>query len=695
MTFAQMNLDPSISKAILACGYDTPTPVQARSIPDILNGSDIVASAQTGTGKTAAFVLPALHRLSSESKNHKPRVLILTPTRELATQITQAAGKYGKFVRFNMASLVGGMPYRQQLRDLSRAVDMIVATPGRLMDHMENRRIDLSGIEMLILDEADRMLDMGFIDDVQAIAKATPKSRQTLLFSATVDAKLSQIVKHLLNNPIRIDLSQEKVSATQIKQELYMVDSPHHKARLLQHFLDNENIFKAIIFSATKIGADRLAGQLREQGYQAAALHGDLKQSQRNRTVEDLRRGKVQFVVATDVAARGIDIADMTHVINYDLPRFCEDYVHRIGRTGRAGKSGIAISFALPSDVRHVASIERFIKTRLEPLTIPGLEPTTKARSNSGSEEPSRRRGKPGHGKSGYGSKSDGGGRSGRGGFGRSEGGRGGKSSFGGRSDDGKPGRGKSSFGRSDDARPARGKSDFSRSDDARPARGKSFGRSDDARPARGKSDFSRSDDSRPARGKSDFSRSDDSRPARGKSSFGRSDDSRPARGKSFGRSDDSRPARGKSDFSRSDDSRPARGKSSFGRSDDSRPARAKSGFGGRSDDSRPARAKSGFGKSDDSRPARSKSGFTRSDDSRPARAKSGFGGRSDDSRPARAKSGFGGRSDDSRPARAKSGFSKSDDSRPSRAKSVRSKSDDGAKPRVGSDKIRYKSKKD
>lgn len=376
MTFAQLNLDPQIAKALNNCGYTQPTPIQSRCIPDILQGRDVVASAQTGTGKTAAFMLPALQHLSKNRQSAKPRILVLTPTRELSTQIMQAAIKYGKFLRFNMANLVGGMSYRQQIRDLSRAVDIIVATPGRLMDHMENRRVDLSGIEMLILDEADRMLDMGFIEDVQYIASQTSKQRQTLLFSATVDGNVSRIVKNLLKDPIRIDLSNEKMAPTQIQQVLYMADSVQHKNRLLQHFLKNGNIFKGIIFSATKIMADRLANDLCAAGFKAVALHGDLKQAVRNRTIESMRRNKVQFLVATDVASRGIDISDITHVINYDLPRFCEDYVHRIGRTGRAGKTGIAISFAMSTDARHLQKIERFTNQKLQREVVVGLEPS-------------------------------------------------------------------------------------------------------------------------------------------------------------------------------------------------------------------------------------------------------------------------------------------------------------------------------
>jgi len=389
MSFSQLNLDPKISKAIT---YSTPTDIQSRCIPEILNGKDIVASAQTGTGKTAAFILPSLQLLSVGRSNAqktnmpkskaKPRILILTPTRELATQITQAAATYGKFMNLNIVSLVGGMSYYQQIRNLSRPVDIIVATPGRLLDHIRSQRVDLSQIEILIFDEADRMLDMGFIDDVKAIAKNTPTDRQTLLFSATVDGKLDNIIRQLLKNPVRIDLSQEKMAPAKIRQELYLTDHEQHKLRLLQYFLDEQNIYKSIIFTATKINADKLARMLRDKNYAAAALHGDLKQNVRNRTLDQLRQGKVQILVATDVAARGIDIDDITHVFNYDLPKFSEDYVHRIGRTGRAGRKGIAISFALPDDNRHVKRIERYIGQTLQQNTIAGLEPTKRFKTD-------------------------------------------------------------------------------------------------------------------------------------------------------------------------------------------------------------------------------------------------------------------------------------------------------------------------
>lgn len=375
ISFSQLNLDTRLSKAISASGYTEPTPIQARAIPEILKGRDLIGSAQTGTGKTAAFVLPTLHRLTLTKGTQKPRVLILTPTRELATQVTLEVNKYGKFLNFRTASLVGGMSYYRQIQDLRTSLDIIVATPGRLLDHLAEKRVDLSQIEILILDEADRMLDMGFIDDVQTIARATPQNRQTLLFSATVDNKIGRIVKNLLKDPVYVDMS-EQLTAKNITQELYKVDDHQHKMRLFKHFLTDKNLFKAIIFTATKINCDKLADNMRKDGFSAAAIHGDLKQSARNRVIEQMRRGKIQYLVATDVAARGINITDITHVINYDIPKFPEDYVHRIGRTARAGKSGIAITFALPTEGKHLQKIERHIKQTFSVHSVPGMQPT-------------------------------------------------------------------------------------------------------------------------------------------------------------------------------------------------------------------------------------------------------------------------------------------------------------------------------
>lgn len=370
MTFANLNLDPKILQAIETCGYTKPTPVQSKTIPYILDGKDVVASAQTGTGKTAAYVLPGIQMLLTKKSIGKPRILILAPTRELALQITKVIGKYGKFAKINIANFIGGMPYHRQLRELSRPIDIIIATPGRLMDHMDNKRLDLSHIEMLVVDEADRMLDMGFIDDITTIVQATPKSRQTLLFSATTDDKLMSAVKNLLKDPIKINISQDKVDINLIKQKMHIVSNPSHKTQLLELLIDRENIFKAIIFSATKSHASKLALQLRDIGYAASPMHGDLKQSVRNRTLAQFRTGEIQFLVATDVAARGIDVTDISHVINYDLPKFSEDYVHRIGRTGRAGKTGIAISIALRSEIFHIKKIERYIGNKIQQVQI-------------------------------------------------------------------------------------------------------------------------------------------------------------------------------------------------------------------------------------------------------------------------------------------------------------------------------------
>lgn len=364
--FSQLNLNANINKAILKCGYQEPTKIQLASIPPILAGQDIIASSQTGSGKTAAFVLPVLHFIAKNKISNKPQVLILTPTRELSSQITKAIATYGKFLNFSLVSLVGGMPYHHQIKDLARGANIIVATPGRLLDHINSKRVDLSDLKTLILDEADRMLDMGFIDDIKKIIAYTSKERQTLLFSATIDNRLSKLVSQLMKNPLRIDLSTEKNLSPLIKQELYKVQNLQQKSLLLKHFLGTSNFYKAIIFSATKINADKIAQQLQYDGFAAAALHGDLKQKVRNRTIEQFRKGKIQYLVATDVASRGIDISDITHVINFDLPRFCEDYVHRIGRTGRAGKSGVAISFVLPHDNKILQRIERFIGKRLQ-----------------------------------------------------------------------------------------------------------------------------------------------------------------------------------------------------------------------------------------------------------------------------------------------------------------------------------------
>lgn len=406
MSFEQLQLIPPLLKALAQCGHDNPTPVQAEAIPKVLAGRDLIASAQTGTGKTAAFVLPALQKLaSSPGRKPGPRVLILTPTRELADQITQATRTYGKYLRAKSTAIFGGMPYNEQLKALSQSPDMIIATPGRLLDHMGRGRINLSHVELFVLDEADRMLDMGFIEDVERISDAVPKDSQTLLFAATVGNSTTKLAQKLLKDPEQVRVAPEKVTLDCIEQRLHVVDDLRHKNRLLQHLCEDSTVTKAIIFSATKRDADSLAHDLKAQGYAAEALHGDMTQNARNRTMKNMRRGKIRLLVATDVAARGLDVKEISHVINFDLPHFAEDYVHRIGRTGRAGESGIAISFASRSDLPYLTRIERYIGRNLPVSVIPGLEPVrpmapkpAKKRSNSSQTAGT---GKRGYGKNG------------------------------------------------------------------------------------------------------------------------------------------------------------------------------------------------------------------------------------------------------------------------------------------------------
>ncbi len=387
MSFSKLQLIEPILKAVKLCGYTTPTPIQEQAIPKALAGHDLIASAQTGTGKTAAFVMPALQRLSVPStaagKSKGPRVLVLTPTRELANQITEAVRIYGKFMRIRSGVILGGMPYFEQQRLLSQPVDLIVATPGRLLDHMERGRINFSRLELLVLDEADRMLDMGFSEAVDTIAAATPATRQTLMFTATMDTTMAKLAQRLLNNPVRIEIVGKKTTLEAIEQRLHAADDMQHKNRMLKHLISDSGMTRAIIFSGTKRNADQLANELHAQGHSAAALHGDMSQNARNRTIMNMKRGKIRLLVATDVAARGLDVTGITHVINYDLPKNAEDYVHRIGRTGRAGASGIAISFASSREVDSLRSIERYIGQSIPQQVITGLEPARPLRRSS------------------------------------------------------------------------------------------------------------------------------------------------------------------------------------------------------------------------------------------------------------------------------------------------------------------------
>ena len=380
LSFSDLHLDKQLTTALTAAGYETPTPVQLESIPAVLNNQDLMVSAQTGSGKTAAFLLPTLQKLlkRSEKSGKGPRALVLTPTRELAQQVEKNAQIYGKNMSWlRTVTLVGGTAFGQQIRALSRPIDLIVATPGRLMDHMRQGRIDFGRLEVLILDEADRMLDMGFIDDIETIVAATPVERQTLLFSATWDGMVGKLAQKLTQQPQKIDIAREEKQG-KIDEQLLYCDDIRHKNRLLDHLLRDTSIDQAVIFTATKAMSEQLADELYEKGFSANCLHGDMPQGWRNRTLMDLRKGRIKILVATDVAARGIDVPTITHVINYDLPKQAEDYVHRIGRTGRAGRTGLAITFAEVNEYIKVHKIERYLNRKLPEQTITGMEPTRK-----------------------------------------------------------------------------------------------------------------------------------------------------------------------------------------------------------------------------------------------------------------------------------------------------------------------------
>ncbi|MGE6497209.1 DEAD/DEAH box helicase [Cupriavidus metallidurans] len=429
--FAKLGLDAAILRALAEANYNTPTPVQAQAIPAFLAGRDLLVSSQTGSGKTAAFMLPAIQRISEKPATHRPTepakrmkgkrprpspaqpsLLVLTPTRELALQVTEAAAKYGRHLRrIVCASILGGMPYPKQLAMLARMPDILVATPGRLLDHIEAGRIDLSALEMLVFDEADRMLDMGFADDIDAIVAATPASRQTLMFSATLDARIAQLASRQLRDPQRIEIAAARADHSNIEQRLHFTDDMSHKERLLDHLLRDASLKQAIVFTATKRDADSLAERLSDTGFSAGALHGDMTQGARNRTLTALRRGNLRVLVATDVAARGIDVPDITHVVNFDLPKQAEDYVHRIGRTGRAGRSGVAINLVNHGDMFQWRRIERFTNNRIDASVIEGFEPrrSPKPRSNFGGK-PGGRDGFRGNGGTGGGYRGNNGG---------------------------------------------------------------------------------------------------------------------------------------------------------------------------------------------------------------------------------------------------------------------------------------------
>ena len=373
-TFAELDIAKPILTALERSGYTHPTPIQAQAIPFALQGRDLLLSAQTGSGKTAAFVIPVLDRLSRATSFDKlTKALILTPTRELAQQVHDSVRTYSKDMRgLFCVPLVGGAPYNGQITALKKGVQVIVATPGRLLDHINAGRVDLSNLEVLVLDEADRMLDMGFADDISDILKAAPTNRQTIMCSATWDGPVGKIAATFTNNPERVAI---KVESAHIDETVYYCDDFNHKNKILDKIVCEKDVDQVIIFAATKRSTEKLAKQLQDDGHKASFLHGDLPQSKRNRIVQDLRNGKCKILVATDVAARGLDVPALSHVINYDLPRQTEDYVHRIGRCGRAGRSGVAINLCSMDDRPQLNAINRYLNRKMEVAVIEGLEP--------------------------------------------------------------------------------------------------------------------------------------------------------------------------------------------------------------------------------------------------------------------------------------------------------------------------------
>jgi superfamily II DNA/RNA helicase len=384
MTFETLNLHDTLNRALLAAGYTEPTGVQLEAIPPALAGKDLMVSSRTGSGKTASFMLPALTKvLASRSlppvpgtKARGPRVLVLTPTRELAMQVAKAASDYGRFVPgLRVATVVGGVPYGAQLQALRGHLDILIATPGRLIDHLGSGKVAFGNLDMLVLDEADRMLDMGFIDDIRHIVEATPKQRQTVMYSATFAGHVGRLANELLREPQRIEVTSQTEAHGDIEQRLHWADDFEHKNALLDHILTERSVDQALVFTSTQRDADWLADRLHEMGHSVASLHGGMPQGRRNRVLQGLRSKHLRVLVATDVAARGIDVPTISHVINFGLPMKEEDYVHRIGRTGRAGRSGLAVTLAERRDSGMIHRIQRYTTQRIPMATIEGLEP--------------------------------------------------------------------------------------------------------------------------------------------------------------------------------------------------------------------------------------------------------------------------------------------------------------------------------
>jgi len=389
MSFDTLGLSAELLRAVAEQGYSEPTPVQRQAIPVILQGRDILAGAQTGTGKTAGFTLPLLQRLNDATpgKGRRPvRALILTPTRELAAQVGESVGTYGRHLPLVSTVIFGGVKINPQIQQLRRGVDILVATPGRLLDHVSQKTLDLSSVEILVLDEADRMLDMGFIRDIRRILALLPQRRQNLLFSATYSNDIRQLADTLLDAPVLIEVARRNTPTELVSQVIHPVDR-ERKRELLSFMVGSQNWRQVLVFTRTKHGANRLSQQLEKDGICSAAIHGNKSQGARTRALQHFKRGEVRVLVATDIAARGLDIDQLPHVVNYELPNVAEDYVHRIGRTGRAGNEGQAVSLVCVDEGRLLGDIERLLKRDLPRVVIPGYEPDPSIRA-----EPIQRR---------------------------------------------------------------------------------------------------------------------------------------------------------------------------------------------------------------------------------------------------------------------------------------------------------------
>ncbi len=381
MLFTELGLRAELLRAVAEQGYDTPTPIQQKAIPAVMTGQDLMATAQTGTGKTAGFTLPILHRLASAPNlraSRRPRVLVLAPTRELAIQVEESVRIYGTHLPVNSLAVFGGVGINPQIAALRRGVDILVATPGRLLDHVQQKTVDLGGIEILVLDEADRMLDMGFIRDIRKIIGLLPKQRQNLMFSATFSPDIRELAAGLLHRPVSVDVAPRNTAAETVTQKVIETNR-EQKKDLLLHLFETRSLNQVLIFARTKHGADALSRHLEKAGIKSAALHGNKSQGARTRALGDFKEGRLVALVATDIAARGLDIDSLPHVINFEIPNIPEDYVHRIGRTGRAGLEGEALSLVSHDERAFLRDIEKLIRRDLERVVVEGFEPAAHA----------------------------------------------------------------------------------------------------------------------------------------------------------------------------------------------------------------------------------------------------------------------------------------------------------------------------